>query len=71
MIRQNEAFDVSFSKKLVKVIRGHPRSRIAEKGQISNFIKSIQNICKNEAFGVSFKKMILSGSFKVTQGYYF
>ena len=40
---QNEALDVSFSKKVdLEVNKGHQRSKIAEKGQIKNFMKGIQ-----------------------------
>ena len=38
--RQNEALDVIFLQKYLS--HGHPRSRVTEKSQISNFINSIQ-----------------------------
>ena len=41
------------------------RSKIVEKGQIKNFMKSIQIICPKEALDVSLSQLLVSTSFKV------
>ena len=60
---KNEALEVSFWQKLVlssiEVVRGHLRSKIAKKGQISIFYKSRLIIPKNEALEVSFWQVSL------------
>ena len=42
-----------FQKICLEVIEGHQRSEMGEKGQIKNFIKSLQLICQNKALDVS------------------
>ena len=51
-----------------EVIQGHQRSKIAEKGQISNLIQNIQIIPQNVGLGVSFSKKFVSRSLKVIKG---
>ena len=43
------------------------QSKLFKKGQILNYIKSIQTICQNKALDVSFLKQLVLRSLKVTK----